>query len=213
MQIPWKPRVFSDRKFLRRAHFCAKITSFSPHRYQDRYGVKITCSQETEPLGTAGPIALAQPLLDDGEPFFVMNCDVACHFSMKGLLDFHRAHGKVGTIMVTRVEEPAKYGKSVVLSHETGLIDRFVEHGRTYHGNWINAGVYIFSPSIFERIALRPTSMEREVLPELVTEDANTGMLSVDYSGLAAVLVSGMNELSQQQQQLRELLLAQRASA
>jgi mannose-1-phosphate guanylyltransferase len=143
----------------------------TPHRYQDRYGVKITCSQETEPLGTAGPIALAQPLLDDGEPFFVMNCDVACHFSMKGLLDFHRAHGKVGTIMVTRVEEPAKYGKSVVLSHETGLIDRFVEHGRTYHGNWINAGVYIFSPSIFERIALRPTSMEREVLPELAADD------------------------------------------
>ena len=100
-----------------------------------------------------------------------MNCDVACHFSMKGLLDFHRAHGKVGTIMVTRVEEPAKYGKSVVLSHETGLIDRFVEHGRTYHGNWINAGVYIFSPSIFERIALRPTSMEREVLPELAADD------------------------------------------
>ena len=89
----------------------------------------------------------------------------------EGLLDFHRAHGKVGTIMVTRVEEPAKYGKSVVLSHETGLIDRFVEHGRTYHGNWINAGVYIFSPSIFERIALRPTSMEREVLPELAADD------------------------------------------
>ena len=139
--------------------------------YQDKFGVKITCSQETEPLGTAGPIALAQELLDDGEPFFVMNCDVACHFSMKGLLDFHRAHGKVGTIMVTRVEEPAKYGKSVVLSHETGLIDRFVEHGRTYHGNWINAGVYIFSPAIFERIALRPTSMEREVLPELAAAD------------------------------------------
>ena len=164
---------------MRRRNFCAarfraiftEPPPPQPRRYQDRYGVKITCSQETEPLGTAGPIALAQPLLDDGEPFFVMNCDVACHFSMKGLLDFHRAHGKVGTIMVTRVEEPAKYGKSVVLSHETGLIDRFVEHGRTYHGNWINAGVYIFSPSIFERIALRPTSMEREVLPELAADD------------------------------------------
>ena len=35
----------------------------------------------------------------------------------------------------------------------------------------INAGVYIFSPSIFERIALRPTSMEKEVLPALAAEE------------------------------------------
>ena len=54
---------------------------------------------------------------------------------------------------------------------ETGLIDRFVEHGRTFAGNLINAGVYIFSPSIFERIALRPTSMEKEVLPALAAEE------------------------------------------
>ena len=78
-------------------------------------GVKITLSQETEPLGTAGPLALAKEHLNDGEPFFVLNCDVACEFSLRSLLDFHKAHGKVGTIMVTRVDEPAKYGKSVVV--------------------------------------------------------------------------------------------------
>ena len=69
---------------------------------------------------------------------------IACN--LRSLLEFHKAHGKVGTILVTRVDEPAKYGKSVVLSHETGLIDRFVEHGRTFAGNLINAGVYIFYP-------------------------------------------------------------------
>jgi hypothetical protein len=105
-------------------------------------GVKITLSQEAEPLGTAGPLALCQELLDDGEPFFVLNCDVACEFNLRALLDFHKSHGKVGTIMVTAVDEPAKYGKSVVVPHETGLVDRFVEHGRTFAGNLINAGVY-----------------------------------------------------------------------
>ena len=29
-------------------------------RAQDQYGVKIQCCEETEPLGTAGPIALAK---------------------------------------------------------------------------------------------------------------------------------------------------------
>ena len=60
------------------------------------YGVKVTLSQEIEPLGTAGPLALAQELLDDGEPFFVLNCDIACEFSLRSMLDFHRAVGTRG---------------------------------------------------------------------------------------------------------------------
>ena len=139
-------------------------------KYQAQYGIKITCSQEREPLGTAGPLALAKELLNDGEPFFVMNCDIACACNLRDLLQFHRAHGKIGTILVTRVDEPSKYGKSVVLCHETGLIDRFVEHGRTFAGTLINAGVYVFSPEIFDRLEMRVTSMEKEVLPALASE-------------------------------------------
>ena len=140
---------------------------------QLEHNIKITCSQEHEPLGTAGPIALARSsgLLDDQQPIFVMNCDTACDFNLRALYDFHVAHGKMGTIMVTRVDEPAKYGKSVVVAHQTGLVERFVEHGRTFAGNLINAGVYIFSPAIFERIRPGHASMEREVLPQLAAED------------------------------------------
>eukprot|EP00965_Chrysotila_dentata_P163126 5387513-Pleurochrysis_carterae.AAC.2 len=38
-------------------------------QYQDQYGITIHCSEEEEPLGTAGPIALAKSrgLLDDHE--------------------------------------------------------------------------------------------------------------------------------------------------
>jgi|TARA_B100000524_G_scaffold316379_1_gene194908 mannose-1-phosphate guanylyltransferase len=143
-------------------------------KIQRQYSITITCSQESEPLGTAGPLAMARGLLqggDDPEPFFVMNCDIVCDCNFGALLAFHRAHGKLGTIIGTRVGEPAKYGKSVIVAHETGLVDKFVEHGRTFAGNLINAGVYVFSPGLLERIALRPTSMEREVLPELAAED------------------------------------------
>lgn len=136
------------------------------------FGISIACCEESEPLGTAGPIALAREkgMLGEKETFFVMNCDVVCEFNLHALFEFHKAHGKVGTIMVTRVDEPAKYGKSVVVAHETGLIERFVEHGRTFAGNVINAGVYIFSPSLFEHMAIRPSSMEKEVLPRLAEE-------------------------------------------
>jgi hypothetical protein len=62
--------------------------------------VKISYSQETEPLGTAGPLALARELLSDGEPFFVLNSDVTCVFPFRELLAFHKAHQREGTIMV-----------------------------------------------------------------------------------------------------------------
>ena len=54
----------------------------------------------------------------------------------------------------------------------------------------------------------------RDALPQLVSEDPATGMLSVDYCGLAAVLLSATNELAKRQEELRgELRAQQRASA
>jgi hypothetical protein len=126
-------------------------------------GVKITCSQETEPLGTAGPLALAREHLDDGEPFFVFNSDVTCTYPLAELLAFHKAHGREGTIFVTKVAEPSKYG--VVVHDADGEIKHFVEKPQTFVGNHINAGLYIFNPSIFDRIPLRPTSIEKEIFP------------------------------------------------
>ena len=53
----------------------------------------------------AGPLALAQELLlADEEPFFVLNSDVICNYPFSKMVDFHRSHGKEGTIVVrTRV--------------------------------------------------------------------------------------------------------------
>lgn len=119
-------------------------------------------------MGTAGPIALARDLLNDGDPFFVFNSDVICEYPLKELLEYHKSHGKEGTIMVTPVEEPSKYG--VVIADETGLIDRFVEKPQTFVGNNINAGLYIFNKEILNRIPLKPTSIEQVIFPQMAAE-------------------------------------------
>jgi mannose-1-phosphate guanylyltransferase len=67
------------------------------------------------------------------------------------MLKFHEAHGKEGTIMVTRVDEPSKYGV-VVCKEESSSIDRFVEKPTVFVSNKINAGLYVFSPGILKRI-------------------------------------------------------------
>ena len=82
-----------------------------------------------------------------------------------------QAHKAEGTLLVTRVEEPSKYG--VVVHDKDGKIQHFVEKPQTFVGNHINAGLYCLSPEVLKRIPLQPTSIEKEVFPAM----AEDGML------------------------------------
>lgn len=133
----------------------------------DRLGIKITMSLEDQPLGTAGPLALARDALTaDSEPFFVLNSDIICNYPFQKLLEYHKSHGKEGTIVVTKVDEPSKYGV-VVYDVDTGKIEKFVEKPKVFVSNKINAGMYVFNPAILKRIKLQPTSIEKEVFPRM----------------------------------------------
>ncbi|KAI9741216.1 MAG: mannose-1-phosphate guanyltransferase [Cirrosporium novae-zelandiae] len=137
-------------------------------QYGKEYNVNIEFSVETEPLGTAGPLKLAEKILGkDDSPFFVLNSDVICEYPFKQLADFHREHGDEGTIVVTKVEEPSKYGVVVHKPGQSSRIDRFVEKPVEFVGNRINAGIYILNPSVLNRIELRPTSIEQETFPAI----------------------------------------------
>eukprot|EP01129_Flabellula_baltica_P001738 TRINITY_DN11664_c0_g1_i1.p1 TRINITY_DN11664_c0_g1~~TRINITY_DN11664_c0_g1_i1.p1 ORF type:complete len:381 (+),score=89.44 TRINITY_DN11664_c0_g1_i1:46-1143(+) len=141
--------------------------------YQEKLGVKFVYSQEFEPLGTAGPIALAKEHIlegDENEPFFVLNSDITSEFPFQDLLNFHKGHGKEGTIMVTKVDEPSKYGVVVYDEDGNGRINRFVEKPSTFVGNKINAGIYIFNKSIVNRIPEGKCSIEKEIFPVMSTE-------------------------------------------
>ncbi|KAL2755978.1 hypothetical protein ACRALDRAFT_2027624 [Sodiomyces alcalophilus JCM 7366] len=139
--------------------------------YEKRFGIKITFSIENEPLDTAGPLKLAEKILaKDDTPFFVLNSDVICEYPFQQLAEFHKAHGNEGTIVVTKVEEPSKYGVVVHKPNHPSLIDRFVEKPVEFVGNRINAGMYILNTSVLKRIELRPTSIEQETFPAIVRD-------------------------------------------
>ena len=87
----------------------------------------------------------------DDEPFYVLNSDVICDFPFVEMAAFHKKHGGAGTILVTKVDEPSKYG--VVVNHaDSSAIDRFVEKPKIFVSNKINAGMYIFSVDVLKRI-------------------------------------------------------------
>ena len=128
-------------------------------------------SLENEPMGTAGPIRLAEDKLRENNEsglFFVFNSDVICEYPLQELVAYHKSHGKQGTIVVTKVEDPTRYG--VVIAQENGQIERFVEKPTTFVSNKINAGLYLFSLDMIDRIENRPTSIEREIFPVMAGE-------------------------------------------
>lgn len=132
-------------------------------------GVNLIFSEENEPLGTAGPLALAKDILATSlEPFYVLNSDIICDFPFKELYAFHKNHGREGTIVVTKVDEPSKYG--VVVYGEQGKIVKFIEKPQDFVSNKINAGMYILNPSVLSKIQLKPTSIEKEVFPNMAKD-------------------------------------------
>lgn len=57
------------------------------------------------------------------------------------------------------MDEPSKYG--VVVYNKENRIERFVEKPQEFVSNKINAGMYIFNPSILERIEVCLDSLKK----------------------------------------------------
>ena len=84
------------------------------------------------------------------------------------MVDFHKRHGKEGTLVVTKVDDPRRYG--VIVADENNKIQRFVEKPEVFVSNKINAGMYLFNAEILKRIPLKPTSIEREIFPAMAED-------------------------------------------
>ena len=137
--------------------------------FEKDYNIKITVSKEDTPMDTAGPIGLAKSILQDAEDIFVFNADVTCEFPLEDMLAFHKKHGKEGTIATTQVKDPSRFG--VIVTDENRKILKFVEKPKEFVGDHINAGLYIFSNKILNRIEPKRTSIEREIFPKMAQDE------------------------------------------
>ena len=46
-----------------------------------------------------------------------------------------------------------------------------MEKPGTFVGDKINAGIYLLEPSVLDRIQLKPTSLEKDVFPQIVADE------------------------------------------
>jgi mannose-1-phosphate guanylyltransferase len=131
-------------------------------------GVRISYAVEPEPLDTAGAIKFAAQYARIDETFLVVNGDVLTDLDVSALIAFHRAHGAEATIALHPVEDPSRFG--VVVTDADDRVDAFIEKPPREEAptNLINAGTYVFEPSVLSRIESgRKVSVERETFPAL----------------------------------------------
>ena len=145
-----------------------------------KYGVKIKYSLEPRAMGTAGPVKLAEKLLDleEDEVLLIMNGDIWSDIEFFKLSEFHRrnmARGAVATLTLYEVEDVSRYG--VVDLHSDGRILGFHEKpSKRVKSRLINAGVYASSREVFSYLEERKMSFEKEVFPKLARENKLYGL-------------------------------------
>ena len=136
-----------------------------------QWGIKILYAVEKEPLGTGGAIRNAAHLLDldqlGDEPIVIFNGDVLSRHSIAEQIKFHQAHHADVTLHLIDVEDARAFG--CVPTDEHGRVTAFLEKMDNPITNSINAGCYVFHPSVLNRIPLDTVvSIERETFPALV---------------------------------------------
>lgn len=133
------------------------------------FGLKIHYVCEESPLGTGGAIKNCEEYFDD--TFLVFNADILSNINYSEMLRYHKRKKADVTIAVTQVENPSAYG--VIEYDEDGYAYLFKEKPAPHEvvSHFINAGVYVFEPSVLWKIASgRPVSVEREVFPKLLEQ-------------------------------------------
>lgn len=137
----------------------------------DDLGLDIRYVHEDPPLGTAGALKRAEPLLD-GNPFLVMHADVLTDMDISDFIGFHFSEGSLATMAVKPRQAELDYGKVMLQGNR---ITDFIERGQKQGISIINTGVYLFQPEVLAMVdGDQPSRLETDVFPRL----AEAGELS-----------------------------------
>lgn len=132
-------------------------------------GLRLRYAPEPEPLGTAGGLRHALPIVE-GETVLVLNGDSYCEADLPAFRAGHAAANSPCSLVVVQVPQRARYG-TVRLDAEDRVL-AFEEKDANAEGpGWINAGVYLLSRELIEAIPSgRAVSLERECFPAWIAQ-------------------------------------------
>lgn len=113
---------------------------------------------------TGGRLARLEEYLRPRGTFMLTYGDGLADVDLGRLLDFHRCHGRIGT--VTTVRPPGRFG---AIALEGDLVTEFKEKPQA-GGGWINGGFFVFEPEFFDYLDGDATVLEGRPLERLAAE-------------------------------------------
>ena len=123
-------------------------------------------SQEQQPLGTAGALRQALPLLDS-DPGLVLNGDSYCDVDISAFRAWQQRRGAAAAIALAQVPDVARFG-SIAYGPDQRIAS-FGEKSGSGAG-WINAGVYLILRELLSTIPEGVTcSLEHDCFPKWVS--------------------------------------------
>ena len=113
---------------------------------------------------TGGRVKRIQPYIGN-EPFMLTYGDGVCNVDLKGLVDFHRSHGKTATITTVSIDQQ----KGVLDIGPDNTIRSFREKAAS-DGAIINGGFMVLNPEVFSYLKDDTTVFEQEPMTRLAAE-------------------------------------------
>jgi len=146
-----------------------KVAEFVKEYLVHQGGMKITLIHQDEQLGTGHAVLCAKVFVGQ-ENFVVYSTDnLISEEDLRALpMDDSDIY-----VMAMQVQFPQRYG---VLVHEGDRLKEIKEKPKEYYGNWVNAGIYKFTPQIFSLLEKVKLSVRGEIeVTDAVTMLAKLG--------------------------------------
>jgi mannose-1-phosphate guanylyltransferase len=117
------------------------------------FGLRITYSVETQPLGTAGGVGKVRDFLSETDSFLIISGDALTDIDLSAMREAHESNVKLGaiaTLATKRVDDTAQFG--VAITDDEGRIQGFQEKPEAAEAlsELANCGIYMFRSEIFE---------------------------------------------------------------
>jgi NDP-sugar pyrophosphorylase family protein len=136
-----------------------------------KYGLEISYSRETKPLGTAGPLAQVPDLTTT---FMVCNGDVLTMMNFRDLMQFHDEHGGICTIAMHERKHQVDLG--IIEQNDDGYeVINYIEKPTFEYK--VSMGLYIFEPDVLKYIPIG----EYLDFPDLVLKLLENGEKVIGY--------------------------------
>jgi mannose-1-phosphate guanylyltransferase len=141
--LKWLRRNDAREIYITTGYLGHLIRSFCGDGHQ--WDTMITYTEETEPLGTIGPLSLLRNELD--KTFMVLNGDVLTDLSLGAFAAYHQQHGALVTVATTKRNTKLDFG---IIEQGDGRIMQFRE--KPIFSHVVSMGVYCMEPEVLNYI-------------------------------------------------------------